>query len=352
MEGKMITLYHRQWSRQELLQYVGRMDQLAGIRLVEAADGLERGNRILQVWTGSGLSFDVVADRALDIAACRYKGISLAWASSVGGVHPAYYEPEGLRWLRSFAGGLLVTCGLDQFGSPCSDDGEELGLHGRLSNLPAQAVGYHTSWVGDGDSSRYELEITGQVRQTRVFGENLVLRRRILTHLGSNAIRIEDEVTNEGFEAHPHMVLYHINLGFPLVSAESTLRLKTEETIARDADAEPGLSQWSNIQLPTAGYREQVFRHVPVIDDDRGRAQVEVENPTLGVGLRLTYERACLPYLVQWKMMGQGTYVLGIEPANCGVIQGRATARAKGQLPHLAPGESRRYVLDVEVIER
>jgi len=43
--------------------------------------------------------------------------------------------------------------------------------------------------------------------------------------------------------------------------------------------------------------------------------------------------------------------VVGIEPANCGVPLGRAAARESGDLPHLAPGESRRYLLDVEVIE-
>jgi hypothetical protein len=322
------------------------MDQVAGIKLVEAADGMERGNRMLQVWTGSGLFFCVLADRALDISACRYKGVPLAWASSVGEVHPAYYEPEGLGWLRSFQGGLLVTCGLDHFGAPTSDAGEELGLHGRVSNLPAQSVGYRTYWVEDD----YELEITGEVRQTRVFGENLVLRRRISTRLGSNQIRIEDVVTNEGFAPYPHMILYHFNLGFPLVSEDTRLRLEVEQTIPRDGDAEAGLADWRNFQPPTAGYCEQVFRHVPVADDE-DKVRVELENPSLGLGLRWTYDKASLPHLFQWKMMGEGTYVLGIEPANSSGIKGRAAARQSGDLPHLSPGESRHYALEVEVVE-
>ncbi|MGA9350585.1 MAG: aldose 1-epimerase family protein [Anaerolineae bacterium] len=342
----MAYLYHRDWSRQEILQRVGHMDQVAGIKLVEAADGMERGSRMLQVWTGTGLYFHILADRALDISACRYKGVPLAWASSVGEIHPAYYEPEGLGWLRSFQGGLLVTCGLDHFGPPSSDAGEEFGLHGRLSNLPTQFVGYRTYWVEDD----YKLEVTGEVRQTRVFGENLVLRRRISTRLGSNKIRIEDVVTNEGFAPQPHMILYHFNLGFPLVSENSRLHLEVQETVPRDKDAEPGLADWGSFQPPTAGYREQVFRHMPKADDD-GKVRVEVENPSLGLGLRLTYDNTNLPYLVHWKMMGQGTYVLGIEPANCGVLQGRAAARKSGDLPQLAPGESCRYVIEVKVVE-
>ncbi len=335
-----------QLSRQELLQRVGRMDQVAGIKLLEAGDGLARGSRLLQVWTGSGLSFSILPDRALDISACHYKGVSLAWTSAVGEAHPAYYEPEGLGWLRSFQGGLLVTCGLDQFGYPGSDEGEMLGLHGRISNLPARSVNYRAEWQDDG----YILEVTGEVRQARVFGENLVLRRRISTGLGSNTIRLEDVVTNEGFAPQPHMLLYHFNLGFPLLSEAAQLQVEVTETSPRDATAAAGLADWRRFQAPTAGYREQVFRHLPVADGEGG-VTVELSNPVLGLGLRWRYLQASLPHLFQWKMMGQGTYVLGVEPANSSGMGGRAAARSGGDLPYLSPGESRRYELEVEVIE-
>ncbi len=353
----MAHLYDRDWTQRELLRYVGRMEQVAGIRPVEAGDGMARGGRALEVWTGTGLIFHVLADRGLDISTCRYQGISMAWNSSVGEVHPSYYEPAGLGWLRSFQGGLFVTGGLDQYGSPSEDAGEALGLHGRASNLPARCVNCRTSWAGD----EYVLEVSGEVRQTRVHGENLVLRRCISTRLGSNRIEIEDEVSNEGFAPHPHMMLYHFNLGFPLLSEKSELHLESEQTVARDAHAETGIAAWKNLQPPTAGYSEQVFRHVPQADSD-GKVRVELRNPSLrtsssppqgdrgALGLRLTYDRSDLPYLFQWKMMGQGTYVLGIEPGTCGTIEGRAQAREDGGLILLAPGESRSYRLEVEVV--
>lgn len=335
---------HYGLSKQDLVKRVGRMDQLAGVKLVEAADGQARGSRQFYVWTGSGLSFDVQAERALDISACRYKGIPIAWASSVGEVHPAYYEPAGLGWLRSFTGGLLATCGLDQWGPPNEDMGDELGQHGRVSNLPAQYVNYSAGWVGE----EYELEISGEVRQTRVFGENLVLRRRITTRLGSSTIRIADVVTNEGFTPHPHMILYHFNLGFPLLSEDAELTVDAMETAPRDAEAAAGAEAWMRFQPPTAGYQEQVFRHRPKADVE-GKVQVEVRNQRLGLGLRLSYDNANLPYLLEWKMMGEGMYVLGIEPANCSVMDGRAAAREQGDLPYLEPGESRQYELTIEL---
>jgi hypothetical protein len=343
----MATVFNREWSKAELLRHVGHMDQLAGIRLMELVDGKARGCRVLDVWTGTGFRFQVNADRALDITSCDFKGIPLAWRSSSGDVHPAFYEPQGLGWLRSFPGGLLATCGLDQFGSPSQDNGVEFGLHGRISNLPATQVNHRAFWDGD----EYNLEISGEIRQTALFFENLVLQRHVTTALGSNRLRIEDVVTNDGFEPAPHMLLYHFNLGFPLVSEHTQLHLSAESTQPRDAAAQAGLKNWERFQPPTAGYQEQVFIHRPKADQD-GRATVELDNPQMGVGLRWTYDATTLPYLMEWKMMGEGAYVVGIEPANCNGPGGRASTREMGQLPVIEPGESCRYSIELEVISR
>lgn len=341
----MIELMGKKWTREGLLQRVGRMEQLAGVIPSVADEGPGRGSRYFHVYTGSGLSFDVMTDRALDIGACSYKGTPLAWISPSGWVHPAHYESEGLGWLRSFQGGLCTTCGLDQIGAPSVDEGEAFGIHGRISNLPAEQVGHRTWW----DDDSYRLEISGQMRQARLFGENLILHRRISTELGSNSISIEDTVTNVGFVLQPHLILYHCNLGFPLVSEHTRLNVDVEETFPRDADAEVGLDKWSEFQVPTPGYREQVFRHIPRTDDD-GKVSAFVENPDLGLGIRISFYKHQLPHLVQWKQMGQGAYVLGIEPTNSTGVEGRAVARERDDLPHLAPGESKRYQLEFEVL--
>ena len=341
----MVKLFDREWSKAELLRRVGHMDQLAGIRLTESGDGKARGCRILDVWTGTGLRFQVNADRSLDISSCEFKGIPLAWRSPVGDVHPAYYEPQGIGWLRTFPGGLLTTCGLGQFGSPSQDDGMEFGLHGRISNTPASQVNYRTFWNND----EYKLEISAEIRQAALFGENLVLRRCISTALGSNRICIEDSVSNEGFYPAPHMLLYHFNLGFPLVSEDTRLDLQVEETRPHDDVAELGLDYWDQFQPPTRSYLEQVFIHRPSTNE-AGLTQVELKNPKLGLGLYWSYPTADLPYLMEWKMMGEGAYVIGVEPANCNGLGGRAATRRQGQLPMLEPGESRKYHLDVEII--
>src|SRR6478672_11022044 len=128
---QMPQLWGRDWTREELEQRVGDMSQIAGVRLVELADGKERGVRAAEIKTGSGFNFTVLIDRGLDISTAEHQGKALAWRSMTEDGHPAYFEPEGLGWLRTFYGGLLVTCGMTWAGAPCEDEGKSLGLHGR-----------------------------------------------------------------------------------------------------------------------------------------------------------------------------------------------------------------------------
>ncbi len=79
----MPELFGKTWSRDELLRRVGRLGQIAGVRLVELGDGAERGVRVLEFRTGTGFEFDVVVDRAFDIGRCELRGAPLAWAFTV-----------------------------------------------------------------------------------------------------------------------------------------------------------------------------------------------------------------------------------------------------------------------------
>jgi hypothetical protein len=55
------------------------LSQFAGVRLMELGDGVERGIRLLEFRTGSGLRFTVLVDRAFDIADCEYRGAAIGW---------------------------------------------------------------------------------------------------------------------------------------------------------------------------------------------------------------------------------------------------------------------------------
>ena len=214
----MVHLFGREWTRSELLANIGDLSQIAGVRLGEWSDGVERGVRTAQVRTGSGLEFTILLDRGMDVGPAHYRGLPLAWISPAGFAHPAYFDRVGTGWFRTFGGGLLTGCGLTYLGSPGEDDGEALGLHGLLSHLPAQHIRIGEDWKSD----ECVLWVEGEMRQARPFGENLRLRRRISAELGGSRLMILDSAENLGSSTSPLMILYHINLGFPFLDESSS----------------------------------------------------------------------------------------------------------------------------------
>lgn len=341
----MVQLFGKMYSKQELLARVGDISQIGGVRLVELADGVERGVRAAEFRTGSGLDFTVLIDRGLDISTAAYKGQPLAWRSSTGDTSPAYFEEPELRWLRSFYGGLVVTCGLTYAGAPNVDQGKALGLHGRVSNTPASNVYADGAWDGD----EYSMWIQGKVRETEVFGENLEMERRISAKLGESKIWIHDRVTNLGHQEAEHMILYHINAGFPVIDGGAKLIAPVLDYTPRDADAETEKEKYAQFPDPVAGFREKVY-YLEMAQDSEGMVNCALINHGLPLGIYVRYPKKELPKLSEWKMSGEGTYVVGMEPANCWV-EGRAKERDRGTLQFLKPGETRECHLELGVLD-
>lgn len=343
-----MDLYGKSLAPWELRRRVGRLGQAAGIDPFVFDEGSAHGVRALRFRTGGGLSLDVLRDRGMDLGAAEYRGTPLAWLSPTGVVSPHFREFGEEEWLRSFGGGLLVTCGLQNVGEPSVRDGEELGLHGRISNTPAALLAREVRW----DEEGCLLEVRAEVRESRVFGADLVLRRTVSARVGEPRVRIEDTVRNEGHYPEPLMLLYHINLGWPLL--DETARLvgpgdPNEPPEPRDTEAQKGLEDWDTFAAPTPGFRERVFYHRPRADA-QGWAEARLENPSLegGMALSVRFRPEELPQFVQWTMTGEGTYVVGLEPATCRV-GGYEREEAEGRVIHLSPGESRHFRLQIEI---
>jgi len=343
----MARIFGREYTRGELQGLTGNLAQLGGIRPIELAGGRERGVRGFDVATGSGFEFTALADRALDITRATFRGRSLSYHTASGQAHPAYYEPAGLGWLRTFSGGLVATGGLAYFGAPTVDEGEELGLHGRVGTLPMEEIGYWGEWKGDD----YWMYLRGMLHEGVIFGNPLRLTRQISARLGGNSLTIDDTVENIGGEPAPHMMLYHCNLGFPFLSPQSQLVVNSRRVTPATESAAPGLLEHATFQPPTPGIEEQVYYHEPETDN-AGDARAALINPHLdgGLGVFFRFHAKTLPYLVEWKMMGYGTYVLGIEPAS-NFVGGRDQERAEGRLISLQPGEQRHYHLEIGVLD-
>jgi len=343
----MVRLFGRDFTRKELQAYIGHPLQCGGIRPIELAGGRERGVRGFDVFTGTGFEFTVLADRAMDITRAMFRGRALSYLSPAGQAHPAFYEASGSGWLHTFPGGLLTTCGLAHMGAACTDEGEALGLHGRVSTLPMEEVGFWTAWEGD----ELWMRIRGTLTEGVLFGNPLRLTRQISARLGGNSLYIDDIVENLGGQPTPHMMLYHCNLGFPILGPEARFVSNSADVQPRDAEASRGLAQYAEFQPPTPGYAEQVFYHT-MAADNAGDVRVALINPALdgGLGIYVRYHQATLSRFIQWKSMAYGSYVLGMEPANAHV-EGRAKERTHGALPVLQPGESRTYRVEIGVLD-
>ena len=344
-----MRLFGREFTSDQLSRYAGDVAAAGGVRAVVLDDGAERGIRALQFRTGSGLAFEVLVDRAMDIGAAEYQGAAFGWQSATGFRHPGLHENSdeyGLSWLRSFSG-LIVTGGLDHILRTAEVDASHYryphrehvwnGLHGRIANLPARLHGYGEQWDGD----RCVLWAEGEVRQAAIFGEHLRLRRRIEADLGGNEIRLIDTVRNAGFDRTPHMLLYHINIGWPFLDEGAVFSAPIERTIwESDSVAEQGVSATTMVG-PQPGFVEQVYEHRLTPDAD-GRVRTALRNPHLGRFFELEYSTREFPCFFQWMNLRQGAYALGFEPSTHHV-GGAQAAREDESLTWLEAGESRRY---------
>jgi len=319
----------------EVARRTGILAQVARIdRLVED-DGPARGARRIRLVTGGGLEVEIHPDRALDLGQVTYRGTPIAWMSPTGMVAPGLAECTGASWLRSFGGGLLATCGLDTYGPPTTDAGVQFPQHGRVGTVPAL--------VTRASISGTELVVSGLVRQASVFGENLVLERTWSADLGGTSLRLTDVVRNEGLEGSGHMVLYHVNIGWPLLDESAVLDIPSLEVATKDGPASADPVDWQTIEAPQHGYRERVFSHRFV---EQGVVRVALDNPDLDLRFELGFDSSTLPALHQWKMSGEGHYVMGLEPVNVSTFGGRAGARAAGILPVLPRGEEVSYSME------
>jgi hypothetical protein len=309
----------------EAWRRVGHRGQAVAVESSVRTDGPDAGSRRIRFVNGD-LDVELLPDRGLDLGQVRVGGIPLAWTSPTG--FPPLVPAAGAEgWLRAFGGGLLTTCGLLSYGAPSVDDGIEHPLHGRYSSLKAQVV--------RAEATDEDVVVEAVVREATVFGAHLEVRRRITSPIGSRIVRVQDTVTNRGGRAVEPMVLYHLNLGWPLVDEATQLRSPATSVEPRDAPAERGLETWGHFPAPVDDYPEQVFRHeLPA----QQRVTVAVENRR-GVGVRIAFDTAALPAMFQWRVAERnGHVVLGVEPATAPTILGRADARARGLLRPLAPG--------------
>lgn len=268
---------------------INNLSQIAYARRYELSDGKERGVRIIEVDNGV-LRFLLNESKALDISQLWHKGTNISFVSKNGIVG------REIAYASRFEGGMLYTCGLDNIGAR---DGFE--IHGTLHNTPAKII----SVVCDEE----KIEVVGEMEMSALFGQDLVLRRTVSTSIGSEKVSVKDVLVNKGTKTENYCLLYHCNVGYPMLDEGVTVEQDAASVLPRTKHAEDHVADRTCFPAPVDNEEESCYyikNNVP---------KVTVTNKKLGKKLILCYTGDTLPCQVQWVTNASHDYALGIEPS-------------------------------------
>lgn len=188
-------------------------------------------------------------------------------------------------------------------------------LHGRISNTPAE----HLLWDEDDTS----IWIKAVMNHARIFERKLMLTRVITCSKQTNEITICDTVENIGDAESPLMLLYHMNMGYPLLSEAAELFIPAAHVTPRNEHAAKDLDTWDRVLTPTPGFVEQCYYH----DFQTKEGRAGIFNPQIGKGLLISFDTAGLDCFTQWKMMGRPRLCDG--PRSRKLLSGRPGCHAE-----------------------
>ncbi len=266
---------------------ISNFSQIAYIRRYTLNGGKEDGLRVIEVNNGN-LRFLLNESKALDILQMWHCGVNISFISKNG------FSKREIPFMRRFEGGMMYTCGLDDVGGR-----EGYELHGNFHNNPASIILCKCDENG--------VKIVAETDDTELFGHNLRMRRTITTDIYSDELNITDELMNLGTKQENYALLYHINVGYPMLDEGVTIESDAKEVIPRN--------EWSKKRIAN-----RTTRLAPVDNEQETcyfiknkTPQIKVENKKLGKTFKLTYSEGSLPYFIQWNGGASQDYAIGTE---------------------------------------
>lgn len=178
--------------------------------------------------------------------------------------------------------------------------------------------------------------ISGTIEDVSMFERRIVVRRTVETRTGSARVVLRDVVENHGWAATAVPVLYHVNLGAPLVRPGT--RVLSRCLRRQEREPAPWVPDATLPPEPSDGPEEAVWEHVGPHSDD-GWARVEVGHPDDDVSAVVRWSTGTLPRLYQWVWPARRGWGLGIEPSNAALFGPEQQVEGSGA-PLLDAGES------------
>lgn len=303
--------------------------------------GVSEGVEIVRL-QNSRMHVDVLPTRGMSIWRIECDGIRFGWHSPVNGpVHPNHVpvsEPSGLGWLSGFDE-LVVRCGLESNGAPQHDaTGKlEFPLHGHIANTPSDSLSLEF------DEASGRVELIAETIETRLFFKRFRMRSRIRVHADRTEVEMLDDVTNELAMPRTMQMLYHINLGSPVLGENSRIVSALDTLAPKDAHSAEQIDRWNEFDGPTTGETERVYFSRPRADET-GYAHAMLMSPNQKRGFAVSFKTSTLPALILWKNTAAESdgYVTGLEPAT-GFPNRRGFEEQHGRLVDIGAGETKSF---------
>ena len=267
---------------------ISNFQQVASIRRYTLSEGCEKGLDVLDCDNGK-IRFLLNVSKACDIMQLYHEGQNISFISKNG------FTKRETPFLRRFEGGMLYTCGLDSVGGR---DGFE--LHGTLHNIPAEIIRAECNENG--------ITLEAIIRDTALFGKNLVLKRKIFTAIGGDSVTLEDTLVNEGYKAEEYCLLYHINVGYPMLDDGAKVIADVESYTPRTAWAKQNEATMYAMNEAVPNQEEACYFL------KLSKPEIALVNEKIGKKFTVSYSGDTLPCFVEWKSMASGDYALGLEP--------------------------------------
>ncbi len=290
--------------------------EIASLRRYIMKDGVGAGLEVIDCDNGN-IRFLINVSKAADIMQLYHKGQNMSFVSKNG------FIKRELDFDRQFEGGMLYTCGLDSLG-----DREGYATHGTVHNIPAQI----TRAICDGDG----ICVEAVIRDTAIFGKNLVLKRRIFSSILSDTVSVEDTLVNEGYRDEEYCILYHVNIGYPMLDDGARIVADTEACVPRTPWAAENESTAFVMETPIANFEECCYFL------SLRSPRVSLVNERMSKTFTVEYSADTLPCFVEWKSRASGDFALGLEPC---------TSELDGGFKYrnIAPGEKIKFKVDIAV---
>ena len=267
---------------------ISNFQQVASLRRYTFTEGKEKGLEVIDCDNGK-LRFLLNISKACDIMQLYHKGQNVSFISKNG------FSKKEASFLKRFEGGMVYTCGLDSIG-----DRAGFELHGSLHNIPAEIIHAECNETG--------IIVEAIIRDSILFGKNLVLKRKVSTLVLGDSVSIEDTLINEGYRKEDYCLLYHINIGYPMIEESAKIHADIESYTPRTSWAEQNEASMCEMSLPIPNQEETCYFM------NLKHPKITLINEKIKKSLTISYSGDTLPKFIEWKSMASGDYALGLEP--------------------------------------